>query len=128
MFRPTSAYSGFSVDDVDAAVAFYQGVLGIEVRVLAPGQMIQVLLPGSGERVLVYGKSDHAPATYTVLNFVVDDVDAALDDLAALGVVPIDGGQWADDRQVLRGRARGMGPDIAWFTDPAGNVVSVQQH
>lgn len=128
MFRPSSAYSGFSVDDVYAAVAFYQCVLGLEVRVLAPGQMVQLLLPGSGEPVLVYGKPDHAPATYTVLNFVVDDVDVSLDDLAALGVPPTDGGQWADDRQVLCGRARGMGSDIAWFTDPAGNVFSAQQH
>ena len=126
MFRPASAYSGFSVDDVDAAVAFYAGVLGVDVRVLVPGQMMQLLLPGSDVPVLLYGKPDHTTATFTVLNFVVDDIDTALDDLAALGVRPTDGGQWADDRQVLRGRSRDMGPDIAWFTDPAGNVFSVQ--
>jgi len=127
MFRPTSAYSGISVDDVDAAVAFYGGVLGLSVRVLASGQMAQLELPGSDVPVLVYGKPDHVPATFTVLNFVVDDVDAALDDLAALGVEPTAGGEWADERQVVRGRERGMGPDIAWFADPAGNVFSVQQ-
>jgi predicted enzyme related to lactoylglutathione lyase len=127
VFQPTSAYSGFSVDDVDAAVAFYAGVLGIDVRVLVAGQMMQLLLPGSDLPVLVYGKPDHTPATFTVLNFVVDDIDTAMDGLAALGVHPTDGGQWADERQVLRGRARDMGPDIAWFADPAGNVFSVQQ-
>jgi len=127
VFQPASAYSGFSVDDVDAAVAFYAGVLGIDVRVLVAGQMMQLRLPSSDVPVLVYGKPDHTPATFTVLNFVVDDIDTALDDLAALGVDPTDGGQWADERQVLRGRSRDMGPDIAWFTDPAGNVFSVQQ-
>lgn len=131
MFAPTAGYSGFSVDDVPAALTFYRDVLGLAVETL-DGQMLRIGLPGVGTEggavtVLVYGKPDHVPASFTVLNFVVDDVDAALDDLAARGLEPESYGGWSDDRGVMRGRSRGMGPDIAWFTDPAGNVFSVQQ-
>jgi hypothetical protein len=77
-------------------------------------------------RPLAGGTSPRVPASDAPV-FVDGKPDTALDDLAALGVRPNDGGQWADERQVLRGRSRDMGPDIAWFTDPAGNVFSVQQ-
>lgn len=127
MFRPQSGYSGFSVDDVAAAVSFYRDVLGLETEIVVEGQMVRLRLPGGAAWVFVYGKPDHEPASYTVLNLVVDDLDAALDDLAGLGLEPQKYGGHADERGVLRGRSVGMGPDIAWFTDPAGNVFSVQQ-
>lgn len=127
MFRPQSGYSGFSVDDVAAAVSFYRDVLGLETEVVVEGQMVRLRLPGGAAWVFVYGKPDHVPASYTVLNLVVDDLDAALDDLADSGLEPQHYGGHADERGVLRGRSVGMGPDIAWFTDPAGNVFSVQQ-
>ena len=124
MFRPTSAYSGISVDDVDAAVAFYGGVLGLSVRVLASGQMAQLELPGSDVPVLVYGKPHHQPASFTVLNFPVADVEAAVDDLRSRGVdtkIYDDADFPADSRGIMREG----GPLIAWFRDPAGNVLAV---
>lgn len=127
MFRPQSGYSGFSVDDVAAAVSFYRDVLGLETETVVEGQMVRLRLPGGAAWVFVYGKPDHVPASYTVLNLVVDDLDAALDDLAGLGLEPEHHGGHSDERGVMRGRSVGMGPDIAWFTDPAGNVFSVQQ-
>ncbi|NQW85804.1 MULTISPECIES: VOC family protein [unclassified Frigoribacterium] len=127
MFRPRSGYSGFSVDDVAAATSFYRDVLGLEIEVLVDGQMFRLRLPGGTAWVFVYGKPDHAPASYTVLNLVVDDVDAALDALAERGLEPLHLGGYSDERGVMRGRSVDLGPDIAWFTDPAGNVFSVQQ-
>ncbi|MET4053432.1 putative enzyme related to lactoylglutathione lyase [Frigoribacterium sp. PvP054] len=127
MFRPQSGYSGFSVDDVAAAVSFYRDVLGLETETVVEDQMVRLRLPGGAAWVFVYGKPDHVPASYTVLNLVVDDLDAALDDLAGLGLEPEHHGGHSDERGVMRGRNVGMGPDIAWFTDPAGNVFSVQQ-
>jgi catechol 2,3-dioxygenase-like lactoylglutathione lyase family enzyme len=127
VFRPQSGYTGFSVDDVRAAESFYRDVLGLETEVLVQGQMFRLRLPGGAAWVLVYGKPDHVPATYTVVNFVVDDVDDALDDLARLGLEPQRDGPYVDERGVMRGRSVDRGPDIAWFIDPAGNVFSVQQ-
>ncbi|ROS54208.1 VOC family protein [Frigoribacterium sp. PhB24] len=127
MFRPQSGYSGFSVDDVSTAMSFYRDVLGLETEVVVEGQMFRLRLPGGAAWVLVYGKPDHVPASFTVVNFVVDDVDVALDDLADLGLEPERFGGHSDARGVLRGRSVDRGPDIAWFTDPAGNVFSVQQ-
>ena len=127
MFEPVSAYGGFSVDDVPAAAEFWGEVLGLAVTPLMDGTMLQVELPGSAARVLVYGKDDHRPAGFTVLKLVVDDLDVALAGLAERGLRPDPGGPWAGEDQVVRGRASGHGPDIAWFHDPAGNVFSVQQ-
>jgi predicted enzyme related to lactoylglutathione lyase len=127
VFEPVSAYSGFSVDDVPAAAEFWGEVLGLAVTPLMDGTMLQLELPGSAARVLVYGKDDHRPAGFTVLNLVVDDLDVALAGLAERGLSPDPGGPWAGEDQVVRGRASGHGPDIAWFHDPAGNVFSVQQ-
>jgi Glyoxalase/Bleomycin resistance protein/Dioxygenase superfamily. len=124
MFAPTQAFSGFSVDDIDAAVEFYGAGLGLTIQKNAMGAL-DLTLPG-GAQVFVYPKPDHQPATFTILNFVVDDVDAAVDELNARGVVTkIYDGLNTDEKGIARGRAAGQGPDIAWFRDPAGNVLSV---
>ncbi|MFD4182223.1 VOC family protein [Rhodococcus sp. NPDC058514] len=114
-------YSGFAVDDIAAAKAFYRDTLGLTVT----EEFGMLALHVGGDRtVLVYPKENHAPATYTILNFPVDDIDAAVDELIARGVAferyP---GMESDERGVFRGG----GPYIAWFTDPAGNVLSVLQ-
>ena len=122
MFTATGAYSGFAVDDLARAAAFYADVLGVEVVGRDDERGLMALRLGSGATVLVYAKPQHVPATFTVLNFPVADVEAAVDDLAGRGVrfERYDG--FGQDE---RGIARGEGPAIAWFTDPAGNVLSV---
>ena len=121
MFEHSKAYSGFSVDDLEQARRFYGETLG--VRVSEEHGQLRLHL-GSGATVLVYPKPDHQPASFTVLNFPVDDLDAAVDALAERGVTferyP---GFEQDDKGVMRGN----GPAIAWFKDPAGNVLSVHQ-
>jgi predicted enzyme related to lactoylglutathione lyase len=124
MFASSPAFSGFSVDDITAAQEFYSTVLGLDVEVNEMG-LLDLGFVGGGH-VIIYPKETHQPATFTVLNFPVDDIDAAVDALEAHGVTferyP---GMDQDDRGISRGRAAGMGPDIAWFTDPAGNILSV---
>jgi catechol 2,3-dioxygenase-like lactoylglutathione lyase family enzyme len=122
MFQNTEAFSGFAVDDLTKARDFYGGTLGL--RVLDVGQMpgVLTLQLGNGSRVLVYEKPDFAPATYTILNFAVPDVGAAAAELTRAGVRLE---RYAGFPQDEDGVMRGHGPDIAWFTDPAGNVLSV---
>jgi predicted enzyme related to lactoylglutathione lyase len=121
MFANTPAYSGFAVDDVDAARAFYGETLGLRTSE-AYGLMWLHL---AGERdTLVYPKPDHTPATYTILNFAVDDIEAAVDALTERGVRML---RYEGAGQDERGIMREIGPYIAWFTDPAGNVLSVLQ-
>ena len=125
MFADVPAFSGFSVDDPAAARAFYADVLG--VRILDVGGGMFRLLLGGGAEVLVFPKGPaHVPATFTVLNFPVPDVEAAVDALAAAGVTPQRYPAMAAKTDE-RGIFRGGGPLIAWFTDPAGNVFSVLQ-
>lgn len=122
MFTSEGAFSGMAVDDLDAARAFYADTLGLEVEVLDGGLL--ALRLASGGRVLVYGKEHHEPAGFTVLNFPVPDVESAVDDLNARGVdtkIYDDADFPTDSKGIMRGR----GPDIAWFRDPAGNVLSV---
>lgn len=122
MFSPEKAFSGFSVNDLDAARQFYGETLGLEVEVNPMG-FLDIHL-GSGASVLAYVKPNHTPASFTILNFPVDDVEAAVDDLNARGVttkIYTDPDFGTDEKGISRGR----GPDIAWFTDPAGNVLSV---
>ena len=121
MFTDSKAFSGFSVDDIDAAKRFYGQTLGL--RVSEHNGMLTLHLAGDRD-ILVYPKPDHTPATYTILNFPVDDIDKAVDELAARGVqLQRYPGMPADTKGVLRDQ----GPPIAWFTDPAGNVLSVLQ-
>ncbi|WAB85195.1 VOC family protein [Microcella daejeonensis] len=127
MLTHTFAFSGFAVPDIEAAHAFYRDVLGLAVEEAAMGQL-SIDLPGGGW-VLVYPKPDHVPATYTVLNLEVDDIDRGVDELEASGVALLRyEGMGQDDRGIARGIASGFGPDIAWFTDPAGNILSVLQN
>ena len=120
MFENTRAYSGFAVDDVPAARAFYGETLGL--RVSGDGENLSLHLAGDRD-TLVYPKPDFTPATYTILNFPVDDIETAVDELAQRGVrlARYDG---TDQDEKGISRAEG-GPLIAWFTDPAGNILSV---
>jgi catechol 2,3-dioxygenase-like lactoylglutathione lyase family enzyme len=119
MFENTKAFSGFAVDDLEQAQEFYGGTLGLKTS-LENGILF---LHMAGDRdTVVYPKPDFTAATYTVLNFPVDDVDAAVDELAGRGVEFL---RYDGIEQDEKGIARGPGPEIAWFTDPAGNILSV---
>jgi catechol 2,3-dioxygenase-like lactoylglutathione lyase family enzyme len=121
MFGQTKAFSGFSADDIPAAKRFYGDTLGLDVT--EENGMLNVTL-GTGGVVLIYPKPNHQPASFTVLNFPVDDVERAVADLKAKGVrfESYDSPDLKTDDDDV---ARGEGPDIAWFTDPAGNILSV---
>ncbi len=121
MLSDRTAFSSFSVDDLDAARAFYAETLGLTVT--EEQGMLMLDLAG-GQRVLVYPKDDHEPASFTVLNFEVPDIEAAVDDLVGRGVTFERYEAFAQDE---RGIMREFGPPIAWFTDPARNVVAVIQ-
>ncbi|MEU8298325.1 VOC family protein [Micromonospora sp. NPDC048909] len=122
MFADSRAFSGFSVDDTDQAQRFYADTLGLRVtRDDAMGGLLTLHLAGD-RPVLVYPKADHAPASYTVLNFPVEDVDATVEELTARGVTFA---RYEGMPQDEKGIMRGNGPTIAWFTDPAGNIMSV---
>jgi catechol 2,3-dioxygenase-like lactoylglutathione lyase family enzyme len=122
MFANTKAFSGFAVNDVDEAKRFYSETLGLKVTEESEDQGLLGLHIGGDSVVLVYPKPDHAPANYTILNFPVDDVDTAVDELSARGV---SFERYDGFPQDEKGIMRGQGPDIAWFRDPAGNVLSV---
>ena len=120
MFNKTNAFSGFSVDDIAAAKKFYGETLGVDVS--EEHGMLTLHIDQGGD-ILIYPKEDHAPATYTILNFPVVDVDQAVDQLGERGVTfERYEGLEQDEKGVARGD---QGPAIAWFTDPAGNILSV---
>lgn len=126
MLKDSKAFSGFSVNDLDKAQDFYTKVLGLEVE--GPNEMgIISLHLATGGVVIIYPKDDHVAATYTVLNFPVDDIDVAVDELVGKGVVFEHYEGMTDDKGVARGIAAKRGPNIAWFKDPAGNILSVLQ-
>jgi catechol 2,3-dioxygenase-like lactoylglutathione lyase family enzyme len=121
MFGDTKAFSGFAVPDVEKARRFYADVLGLKTSV----EHGILTLHLAGDRpTLVYPKPDHTPATYTILNFPVDDIDKAVDALSARGVRFE---RYEGFQQDAKGIARGEGPFIAWFKDPAGNILAVLQ-
>lgn len=117
MFEHTKAFSGFSVDDIPRARQFYGETLGL--RVSEHNGMLTLHLAGDRD-TLVYPKDDHTPATFTILNFQVDDIDAAVDQLRERGV-EFERYEGVDEKGVFRLG----GPPIAWFKDPAGNILSV---
>lgn len=121
MFKDTRAFSGFSVNDIPKAREFYEGTLGLEVS--ESNGMLQLHIAG-GNPVLVYPKDNHVPATFTILNFPVPDVDSAVDELTAKGV-QFEHYDYPDMKTDEKGIMRGWGPAIAWFTDPAGNIMAV---
>ena len=124
MFADTKAYSGFAVDDLQKAQEFYGETLGLKTSVLDEENGLMMLHLAGGRDTLVYQRPGFTPATYTILNFEVDDIDKAVDELSGRGVrfERYDGME-----QDEKGIARNGGPNIAWFTDPAGNILSVLQ-
>ena len=119
-FKNTKAFSSFSVKDLDEAKRFYGQTLGLEVSESDEGLILQTK---GGIDVFIYPKPDHTPATFTVLNFIVDDVDSAVNELTKMGVnfqIYDKGELKTDDRGVFQGK-----PKIAWFKDPAGNFLSI---
>ncbi len=119
MFKDTKVFSGFSAPDIDAARAFYADTLGIET---SDDNGMLILHLAGGRDTLIYPKPNHEPATYTILNFGVDDIEATVDELLERGVdMEIYDGFEQDER----GIARNAGPPIAWFRDPAGNILAV---
>lgn len=122
MLKDSPAFSGFSVKDIDAAKKFYGEKLGLEVE---DGPMGLHLKLGSGARIFIYQKLDHVPATFTVLNFPVKDIDACVEKLSAKGIQFISYEGMTDEKGIARGKAVNQGPDIAWFKDPSGNFLSV---
>jgi predicted enzyme related to lactoylglutathione lyase len=123
MLKDSKAFSGFAVKDLEAAKRFYGQTLGQDVRD-GPMGILELHLAG-GATVMVYPKDDHVPATYTILNFPVDSIDAAVDKLTSAGVTMEQYGN-AEMPQDAKGIARDpQGPAIAWFKDPSGNILSV---
>jgi catechol 2,3-dioxygenase-like lactoylglutathione lyase family enzyme len=122
MITRTGVLSGMSTDDLAATAAFYRDTLGFEVEETTNGLSVR----SEGQRFFIYPKPDHRPATYTAVYIEVPDIDAAVDELIAAGVeLERYEGLHQDEKGISRGLAAGMGPDIAWFTDPAGNILAV---
>jgi catechol 2,3-dioxygenase-like lactoylglutathione lyase family enzyme len=120
MLANSKAFSGFAVPDLDAARAFYGDTLGIDTA--EENDLLTLKLAGGERPTLIYPKPDHEPANYTILNFPVEDIDAAVDDLAAKGVEFLRYDGFGQDE---KGISREAGPPIAWFTDPAGNILAI---
>jgi len=120
MLRAEQAFSSFSVNDIEKARAFYQQTLGLSVSQKSEG--LEVQEPGGGS-LFIYAKPNHTPATFTVLNFIVDDIERTVDDLANQGI------QFEQYEGEIKTDGKGIhrngGPTIAWFKDPAGNILSV---
>lgn len=123
MFKDTKAFSGFSVNDIAKAKEFYANILGLEVTE-AHG-MVTLHIAGGAE-IIIYPKPNHTPATFTILNFSVADINTTVDELSSKGVIfeKYDD-MHQDEKNIARGIANHQGPDIAWFKDPAGNILSV---
>ena len=122
MLNPARAFSSFSVNDIQKAKEFYGKTLGLEIESGPEGTLVVPL--SGGTRALMYPKSNHHPATFTVLNFPVESVDDAVDELSERGV-QFEIYQEPDLKTDSRGISRGNGPTIAWFKDPAGNILSI---
>jgi predicted enzyme related to lactoylglutathione lyase len=120
MFTHTKAFSGFSVNDIEQAKKFYSEILGLNVSEMHG--MLELHIEG-GSNILVYPKPNHTPATYTILNFPVDDIEKTADELKGRGVrfLQYEGELKTDEKGIFRGG----GPLIAWFEDPAGNILSI---
>ena len=126
MLQDSKAYSGFSVDDVEAAKRFYGKMLGLKVKDGPMGTLDLVV--GDGTSILVYPKENHEPASFTILNFPVSNIERTVDQLTKAGIKMerYDNMNW-DAKADEKGIYRGEGPAIAWFKDPAGNVLSIME-
>jgi len=124
VFKHTHAFSGFSVDDIQIAKEFYGQTLGLEVSETKEGLVLRI---AGGGQVFIYPRPNHTPASFTILNFPVQNIDQAVDALLKLGVrfESYEGQMKTDEKGIFRGAAQGKGPNIAWFKDPAGNILSV---
>ncbi|HXB04098.1 MAG TPA: VOC family protein [Candidatus Angelobacter sp.] len=122
MLDGSNAFSGFSVNDQAAAKKFYGETLGVPLEEIPAGLRLKI-----GNGILVYPKTDHTPATYTMLNFRVDDIERAVGELKGKGIEFEQYKGVTDEKGIARGIAHNRGPDIAWFKDPAGNILSVLQ-
>lgn len=126
MLTALTSFSGISVNDLQQARTFYVDTLALELKDDTMG--LTIALPGGGS-LFIYEKSDHVPAEFTVLNFVVSDINDTIDHLVEHHTIAMERYDNLpapqDERGVLRGKAAGQGPDIAWFKDPAGNILSV---
>ncbi len=124
IFRDAKAFSSFSVNDLKKAKEFYRETLGLEVSEMPEGLALNIAGGGS---VFIYPKGNHEPATFTVLNFPVKNIDDAVERLKGLGIrfESFEGEMKTDEKGIFRGASRGEGPNIAWFKDPAGNFLSV---
>ncbi len=120
----SEAFSSFSVNDIEKAKAFYKDTLSLKVNAGKEGLELEF---ENSDSVFIYPKDDHEPSTFTVLNLKVSDIDAAVDDLKARGVAfeKYGGDIRTDEKDIFRGGERSNGPNIAWFKDPAGNILSV---
>lgn len=128
MLTNSKAFSGIAVGDLDKAKAFYGETLGVRTELIDERNGLMTLHLAGERPTLVYRKPDLQPSNSTILNFPVDDIDAAVDELVARGVTfERYEGMPQDEKGVMRGLAAGRGPDIAWFKDPAGNILSVLQ-
>lgn len=125
MFKNTKALSSFSVNDLQKAKEFYRNTLGVEVKDNPMG-LIELQIAGSNN-IMVYPKPNHEPATFTILNFPVKNIDKAVDELTAKGIVfeQYEGEIKTDKKGISRSTDVSKGPNIAWFKDPAGNILSV---
>ncbi len=123
MLKNSKAFSGFSVNDIQKAKEFYSEILGLEVKDTPMGLL--ELNPEGGNRVIIYSKPNHVAATFTVLNFPVKNIDEAVDELIKKGITfeQYDGTIKTDEKGICR--SGGKGPNIAWFKDPAGNILSL---
>lgn len=128
MLHDSHAFSGFSVNNLAKAKQFYAETLGLDVEEDAMGLHLKI---SGSNAIFVYQKDDHKPASFTILNFPVTDIDKAVEELSGRGVsfeqYDFGNGAKTDDKGIMRGLAAQMGPDIAWFKDPAGNTLAVLQ-
>jgi predicted enzyme related to lactoylglutathione lyase len=122
MLKDSKAFSGFSVDNLDKAKEFYGQTLGLDIEE-GPMGMLTLKIAG-GNNIFIYQKDDHQPATYTILNFPVDDIDQTVNELISKGVTFEQYENMTDEKGIARGNSQNM-PDIAWFKDPARNILSI---
>jgi predicted enzyme related to lactoylglutathione lyase len=124
MLNEVDVFSGFSVNDLRTAKEFYHNILGLTVDETQQGLILRL---ATGAHIFIYEKHNHVPAEYTILNFAVRNIDAIVEQLVSKGIIFETYDGITDQQGIARGLSRNQGPDIAWFKDPAGNIISVLQ-